>query len=116
MGIVAVCVCLLCARVLRSGRVVCEWNACWRVGAANSIGAEGAQALAASLEKNTALTTLELGCTRWCSVWRVDTVQGEGRVCAWCCVGPRSEGRQLGIVAVCVLLLCARVLRPGRVV
>ncbi len=56
MGIVAVCVLLLCARVLRPGCVVCEWNACWRAGAGNGIGAEGAQALAASLEKNTVLT------------------------------------------------------------
>ena len=70
-----VCVCVrMCARVLRPGRVVCEWNTCWRVGAANGIGAEGAQALAASLEKNTALTTLQLGGTRWCSVWRVEAV------------------------------------------
>ena len=64
---------------MRPGRVVCEWNAYWRVGAGNGLGAEGAKALAASLGKNTALTTLNLYGTRWCSVWRVETVQGEVR-------------------------------------
>ena len=80
---------------------------CCLVVVGNDIGAEGANALAASLEKNSTLTELRLNSKYCCSnVCRVAaSVQDVCYGCGCCCIGVDSY--YLLLVILCISVVCA---------